>query len=124
MSNPTRDELKEKANELGIKYPKNISMDKLNKLVFPNEKMKKATKPSDTDTVRILVRNIDPTYPMDVAEVGVNGFFKSIPLDKEVEVEEYFIPSLLNTKWDKAILDDNGQVKEIRMTPRFAIEYI
>jgi len=128
----TRDELKEIATKNNVDFVKNISTENLRKLLVEKgvikmekePKKKKMSKPEDGKKIKCVIRNVDPNYKMDVCEVGVNGYFLSIPLDKEVEISEFWIPTIKATKYDKAILDDNGQVKEIRMTNRFAIEVI
>jgi len=147
MTNLNRDELKELAVKNGIEFPKNIKTEVLlNRLIDeglldensqvkeniikeePDEQEKISNKkpktPNDCKKVKCVIRNLDPKYPMDVVEVGVNGYFMSAFLDKEIEISEYFIPSIKAIKYDKAILDDNDQVKEIRMMPRFTVEML
>ena len=123
LNEMSREELKDLAERQGIEFAKNISNEKLIELL-KDVKIKKMNKPSDGRKVKCIITNIDPQYPMDVCEVGVNGYFLSIPLDKEVEISEFFIPSIKATYWVKPILDENGQVTRTEKRKRYTFDIL
>jgi len=124
----TREELKVLAKKLKIDFARNISDEKLVELLEKADPEKasgdKMNKPSDGKMVKCIISSVDPQYPMDVCEVGVNGYFLSIPLDKEVEISTFYMPSIKATYWVKPILDANGQVVRTEKKKRYTIEIV
>jgi len=123
----TRDELKEIANNKGIEFPKNIKTDALIALIEEEkepEKKAKMNKPTDGKNVKCIIRNLDPQNPFNVCEVGVNGYFLSIPLDKEVEISNFYFGAIKSAYWVKPITDENGQVIRTEKRPKYSIEIV
>ena len=123
----TRDELKEIANNKGIEFPKNIKTDALIALIEEEKELErkvKMNKPTDGKNVKCIVRNLDPQNPFNVCEVGVNGYFLSIPLDKEVEISNFYFGSIKSAYWVKPITDENGQVIRTEKRPKYSIEIV
>ena len=123
----TRDELKSIANKKRIEFKNNIPTDKLIELLSETKEKdnnKKMNKPKDGKKMQCIIRNLDPNNPMNVCEVGVNGYFLSIPLDKEVEVSNFFFGAIRSAYWVKPIVDDNGQVTRTEKRPKYSIEIV
>ena len=124
----TRNEIKEIAKRKEIDFPNNLPTEKLIKLIEDKNDEKaseeKMTKPSDGKLVKCIIRALDPNQPFSLCEVGVNGYFLSIPLDTEVEVSRFFFGAIRSAYWVKPILDENGQVIKTEMRPKYAIEIL
>jgi len=123
----TRDELKSIANEKGIDFPKNIKTDALISLLKEDKEQtvkQKMNKPKEGKEIQCVIRNLDPNNPMNVCEVGVNGYFISIPLDKEVKISNFFFGTIKSAYWVKPILDENGQVIRTEKRPKYSIEIV
>ncbi len=128
LKEKTREELKALAKKLKVDFARNISNEKLIELLEKADPEKasedKMNKPSDGKTIKCIISSVDPQYPMNVCEVGVNGYFLSIPLDKEVEISTFFIPSIKATYWVKPILDEDGQVVRTEKKKRYMVEIV
>ena len=123
----TRYELKSIADKKGIDFNKNIPTNKLKELLYNTkepEQKKKMSSPKDGKKIQCIIRSLDPNNQINVCEVGVNGHFISIPLDKEVEISNFFFGTIKNTYWVKPILDGNGQVIKTEKRPKYSIEIV
>jgi len=124
----TRDEVKEIAKKKELDFPNNLPTEKLIKLIQDSidkqASVKKMSKPSDGRMVKCIVRALDPNQPFSLCEVGVNGYFLSIPLDKEVEISRFYFGGIKAAYWVKPILDENGQVVRTEMRPKYTIEIL
>lgn len=123
----TRDDLKSIANQKGISFKANIPIEKLRELIEeykePDGEVE-MKKPSDGKQIRCIVRNLDPQNPMTTCEVGTNGYFLSIPLDKEVTISDYFFGTIKSAYWVKPITDENGQVIRTEKRKTYTIEIV